>query len=487
MKYVDLVEETICASVTAPGLSGISVVRVSGPRALEIVRKHCAFLPVTIESHRAYFGKFKSPIGATDEVVDEGLVTYFAQGRSFTGDETLELSLHGGHSCAHRVLSDLQLSGCRAAERGEFSFRAFFNGKIDLVQAEAIHSLIKSRSDLSRSQAVKQLNGRVSQKLNIIETQLIQLLAQLEASIDFSTDDIEPYSFDKMTELLSSTLPLVEELVLGYQKGRILSEGLQIVLAGAPNSGKSSLYNAILGDEKAIVSEVAGTTRDFLETAMTEYSMPIRLIDTAGLRDSQEIVEIEGIRRTQMKLQKADVIFYLLDSENTESWDLKPLQGANLFTDKTVFLLTKADKISDMDLAMSRAQAFLNSHLNATLGSQNEYSQDYPLHRPISYPLYVVSSKNGQGLQLVMDKIKQTSLVDIHHDESVITQHRQFIHMETCKNSLENALDLLKKTSSYDLVALEVQTALKELFSLLGKEFDEQVLDQVFKQFCIGK
>lgn len=228
MSYVDLVEETICALVTAPGLAGISIVRVSGPRALEIVKKHCSFLPQEIESHRAYFGKFKSQ----GELIDECLITYFAHGRSFTGDETLELSLHGGYSCAHRVLTDLQLSGCRSAERGEFSFRAFYNGKIDLVQAEAIHSLIKSKSDLSRSQAIKQLSGRVSQKLNSIETQLIQILAQLEASIDFSTEDIEPYSFEKMKALLADTIPLVDELVAGYQKGRVLNEGLQVVLAG---------------------------------------------------------------------------------------------------------------------------------------------------------------------------------------------------------------------------------------------------------------
>lgn len=476
MSYVDLVEETICALVTAPGLSGISVVRVSGPRAFEIVKKHCSFLPVTIESHRAYFGKFKTLKDATIELIDECLVTYFAQGKSFTGDETLELSLHGGHSCAHRVLSDLQLSGCRAAERGEFSFRAFYNGKIDLVQAEAIHSLIKSRSDISRSQAIKQLSGRVSQKLNTIEAQLIQVLAQLEASIDFSTEDIEPYSFEKMKELLATTLPLVEDLVLGYEKGRILSEGLQVVLAGAPNSGKSSLYNAILGDEKAIVSEVPGTTRDFLETPMTEFSLPIRLVDTAGLRETNEVVELEGIKRTQAKLQNADVVFYLLDSLNPRDWDLSPLVGsANSYIDKTVFLLTKSDKVVDSQQLIEQARRFLKTNLDSQTTNQKEYS------------VYPVSSLNGEGLQIVRDKIKNISLVDIHHDESVITQHRQFIHLNTCKISLENAMDLLNKTSSYDLVALEIQTALKEVFNLLGKEFDEQVLDQVFKQFCIGK
>jgi tRNA modification GTPase len=475
MSYVDLVDETICALVTAPGLSGISVVRVSGPRALEIVKKHCSFLPEAPESHRAYFGKFKTLKDSSLELIDECLVTYFAQGKSFTGDETLELSLHGGHSCAHRVLSDLQLSGCRAAERGEFSFRAFYNGKIDLVQAEAIHSLIKSRSDLSRSQAIKQLSGRVSQKLNTIESQLIQVLAQLEASIDFSTEDIEPYSFEKMKELIATTLPLVEELVLGYEKGRILSEGLQVVLAGAPNSGKSSLYNAILGDEKAIVSEVPGTTRDFLETPMTEFSLPIRLVDTAGLRETTEVVELEGIKRTQGKLQNADIVFYLLDGLNPQSWDLAPLVGASSYIDKTTFLLTKSDKALDNHALLEQARIFLKNSLGHELGTQSEYS------------IHSVSSLNGDGLQVVRDKIKNISLVDIHHDESVITQHRQFIHLNTCRISLENALDLLKKTSSYDLVALEVQTALREVFHLLGKEFDEQVLDQVFKQFCIGK
>ncbi len=464
MGYVDLVDDTICALITTPGLSGISVIRVSGPRALEVVKKNCSFLPAQPESHRVYFGRFRSP---QNELIDECLVTYFAEGKSFTSDQTLEISVHGGTSCADRTLSELMLGGCRAAERGEFSFRAFYNGKIDLVQAEAIHSLIKSRSDHSRAQAIQQLSGRVSKKLTKIENQLIQSLAQIEASIDFSTEDIEPYSLKKIQDLLILTKQDVDELVRGYQRGRVLNEGLQIILAGPPNAGKSSLYNSLLGQDKAIVSATPGTTRDILETPLRDFGMPLMLVDTAGLRETQEDIEKIGIRKTQERLGSADIIFYLLDVTNYETWDLSPMSSFN----SVIPVVTKIDQVP---LDSQRRQQMVAQII------QKMTSQD-------SHQIFFVSSKTSEGIQQVRDFLEKKSLVDIHHDESLITQHRHFDHLSKCQIHLQEAIDMLNESASYDLLALELQTALRELFSLLGKEFDEQVLDQVFKQFCIGK
>jgi tRNA modification GTPase len=465
MSYVDLVDDTICALITTPGLSGISVVRVSGPGALNTVKKFCSFLPDDPESHRVYFGRFRS---ADNEIIDECLVTYFAKGRSFTGDETLEISIHGGFSCSDRVLSELLSQGCRPAERGEFSFRSFYNGNIDLVQAEAIHSIIHSRSDLARSQALKQLTGSVSKAIEKIEQDLIHVLAQLEASIDFSTEDIEPYSLDKTKQLTVDILKRVQVLASGFKKGRVLNEGLNIVIAGAPNAGKSSLYNSLLGQEKAIVSAQPGTTRDVLETSYREFGLPLWLIDTAGLRETEEEVEKLGILRTQEKLESADFIFFVLDATLIDSWDFTPIEGR---LSKTVFIISKMDQVTNQP----RPKEFFYEEISKRLSIQKDQ------------PIFLISSKTLEGIQDVRVFIEKKSLVDIHQDESLITQHRHFDHLTKCSKYLQSAVDLFNKQASYDLLALEIQAGLREIFSLLGKEFDEQVLDHVFKQFCIGK
>ncbi len=465
MSYVDLVDDTICALITAPGLSGISVVRVSGPTAFKKVKALCAFLPEAPESHRIYFGKLKSPSG---EVIDECLVSYFQNGKSFTGDETLEISVHGGVSCADRVLTELVSLGCRAAERGEFSFRAFYNGKIDLVQAEAIHSLIKSRNDVSRAQAVQQLGGRVSRKIHLIEEGLLHILAQIEASIDFSTEDIEPYSLEMMATSLQQTCLLVEELVSGFSKGRRINEGLKIALAGAPNSGKSSLYNVLLGQDKAIVSATPGTTRDVLESPMNDFGSPMWLLDTAGLRETEEDIEKRGIQKTREKMESSDLILFLLDAKERSNWDINVVSP---YLGKVLFV---ASKVDEMNSQMSTRADVIEQITRLTHGGRESQ-------------IFFVSSKTSEGIQDLKLAIEKLSLVDIHHDESLITQYRQYDHLSKCLSHIQKSLVLLKESASYDLLALEVQTALREIFHLLGKEFDEQVLDRVFKQFCIGK
>lgn len=465
MSYVDLVDDTISSLITSPGLSGISVVRVSGPRALSITREFCKFIPVQPESHKIYFGNFKSQAG---EVIDEVLVSFFSKGRSFTGDETTEISTHGGFAVVNRVLAELLSAGCRSAERGEFSFRAFYNGKIDMVQAEGVLSLINSRSENAREVAIQQLKGRLSSSLQILENQLIQIMAQLEASIDFSTEDIEPYSMEQISAALTESLSSCHRLRGSFKKGRVISQGLNAVLAGPPNVGKSSLYNALLGQEKAIVTPIAGTTRDLLEGSYKDLGIPLSLVDSAGLRDTQDLVEKIGIQKTHQALADADVVFYVLDLTNLESADLRDI---SIYIDKTHFVFNKSDCIEDNQDITLRVQDFLSKNLDIQVNTL-----------PI-----VTSTKNGQGIQKIKDVLDSLSLVDIDKDEALITQHRHFDHLNKCYDHLDKALQLLKSSESFDLMALEVQSGLREVFSLLGKEYDEQVLDQVFKQFCLGK
>jgi tRNA modification GTPase len=463
--YVDLVDETICALITAPGPSGISVLRVSGPKALLYTRQHCSFLPNNPESHKVYFGNF---MGKDGELVDEVLVTYFAKGRSFTGDETLEVSTHGGFFPSHRALMELTGTGCRPAERGEFSFRSFYNGKIDLLQAEGILSIIESKSDTARAVAVRQLKGNLSHTLHGIEEGLINVLAQLEAAIDFSTEDIQPSS---LTEIATQLLDLdgtVQELLLSYKRGKVIHDGVNIVIAGPPNAGKSSIYNVVLGQNKAIVTDTPGTTRDLLESSYKDLGLPIQLMDSAGLREAEDSVEKIGIEKTRDALKAADAVFFTLDMSKYRDQDLRFLEPIK---QKCLFIFNKLDLCLDSQVERDKAIAYLGEQLNI-----------HDMDR-----LIFVSAKNSTGIQELRVAIQKVSLVDINNNEAVITQYRHFDNLSKCSEHMKRAISLCKSGDSYDLIALETQICLKEIFSLLGKEFNDQVLDQVFKKFCLGK
>lgn len=463
--YVDLIDETICALITAPGPAGISVLRVSGPKALLYVKQHCSFVPDSPESHKVYFGNF---IAKDKDIVDEVLVTYFAKGRSFTGDETLEISTHGGFFASNRALMELSVTGCRPAERGEFSFRAFYNGKIDLVQAEGILSIIESKSDVSRSLAVRQLKGHLSQNINVIEDGLIQVLAQLEASIDFSTEDITPHSLAEIKSQLSATDAHVQKLLASYKRGKVIHDGINIVIAGPPNAGKSSIYNMVLGQNKAIVTDIPGTTRDLLESTYKDFGLPVQLIDSAGLREAQDSVEKIGIEKTRAALFEADTVFYTSDITKVGSEDLRFLEPIK---EKCYFIFNKMDLSTDIQGDQAKVLRLLASQLDIQDGQRVVY----------------LSTKNNYGFQELKLAIEKVSLVDVVNDEAMITQYRHFDNLTKCSEHLNHAIQLCSEAGSYDLIALEAQVALKEVFDLLGKEFDQQVLDRVFKQFCIGK
>jgi tRNA modification GTPase len=463
--YIDLVDETICALITAPGPSGISVLRVSGPKALHYTKNHCSFLPESPESHKVYFGNF---MGQDGELVDEVLVTYFAKGRSFTGDETLEVSTHGGFFPSHRALMELTLSGCRPAERGEFSFRSFYNGKIDLVQAEGILSIIESKSDSARSVAVRQLKGNLSEKIEGIEEGLINVLAQLEAAIDFSTEDIQPSSLTALSSQLSGLNHTVEELLLSYKRGKVIHDGVNIIIAGPPNAGKSSIYNLVLGQNKAIVTDTPGTTRDLLESNYTDLGLPIQLMDSAGLREAEDSIEKIGIEKTRGALTAADAVFFTLDISKYREQDLRFLRPIK---DKCVVIFNKLDLCLDIQTAKMDAKAYIGEQLDIHDEGR----------------VLFMSAKNSEGIQDLKLAIQKCSLVDINNNEALITQYRHFDNLSTCSTHMKCAISLCNKGDSYDLIALEVQICLKEIFALLGKEFNDQVLDQVFKQFCLGK
>jgi tRNA modification GTPase len=449
-------KDTICALASAQGQAGISVVRVSGPEALFKVRPLCPFLPSSLNSHQVYYGKLTDP--STGNPVDEVLITYFMAGRSFTGEETLEISLHGNPTLVNQCLELLVETGCRPAERGEFTFRAFSNGRIDLVQAESVLDLIQSQSRKAAALSLRQLEGRLSGQIRELKTLVTGVLAHLEANIDFSSEDIEVAQMKELRARTESARNLIRELLKSHRAGRILKSGYQVVLIGRPNVGKSSLLNALLGEEKAIVTSIEGTTRDLVEGRFFVDGYQVDVTDTAGLRASSDEIERIGQKRAEEKMAVADLHLAVFDSSQPLSEDDSNLLK-RLGKDRTLVLLNKGDLVSQLDPKLFEG-----------------------------YPILSVSAKTSLGLDVLKGLLLERILQDLPSEESVVSLNaRHFNHLSEAEKKLGNSLTLMVKDESPDLIALDLHQALQEIYSLLGEVYDDQVMDAVFNQFCIGK
>ena len=439
------------------------MIRVSGDKAALFTRKLCSFLPTQPESHKIYYGILKSVSG---EAVDEVLVSFFAHGRSFTGEETTEISCHGGTVSVTSILKELLEAGCRMANAGEFTYRAFMNGKLDLVQAESVLGLIESQSKQSAKVALRQLQGHLSADFHRIEDDLVWILAMLEASIDFSTEDLEVVSSDELKDRARGLQAFIDKLIGSYKQGRILREGLQIALVGKPNAGKSSLLNALLKEERAIVTAEEGTTRDLVEGRLSMGGVPVTFVDTAGLRETQNEAERIGIERSRSAMKASDFVFVIIDL-TAPSWEAQLTSFEHQDSPTTIYLLNKAD---------------LDRSGEAQKNSRNIAQKLGVLDR-----CYWVSAKTRQGLADVEARV--TSLVQASSSESsnVVTQARHLEQLQKIHSCLEKALQLINRDSSPEFIAFELQEAIRAIHELLGKEFHEQVIDRIFKEFCLGK
>lgn len=470
-------QDTICAVSTPHGVGGISVVRLSGPQAFSLVRKLAPFLPDSPESHKVYFGTFSNQDHS--QKIDEVLLTTFHQGRSFTGDETVEISCHGSPVIASWILQELISVGARAADRGEFTYRAFMNGKVDLVQAESVLSLIESQSQKSAQQALSQLKGSLSEKLNKAEEDLMWCLARLEVSIDFSTEDVEIVSVQELTEKTKSAQSIINKLLSTYQSGKIIHDGIQIVLVGKPNVGKSSLLNLFSGEEKAIVTEIAGTTRDLIESDIIYKGYKIKFIDTAGLHDSDNKVEKIGIEKTKKTLPKADIVFFIYDlhtgfqKADAELLDL-------LSPQKTLIIGNKSDLLKQ-DLNLFRDQVLLE------IKKSNFYRNNQDFHGVIAENMHFISTTDEKYLQPIYNFIDSFIEKTSFEDQALIFQSRHFENLSKVSENLDRALMLFQTGASAEFGSLELKEALLLIHETLGKRFDDQIMDRVFKDFCIGK
>jgi tRNA modification GTPase len=459
---VFLEEDTIAAISTPLGEGGIGVIRMSGRSAIAIADalfvspskgKKLKDLP----SHTVHYGHIYDP--ETQEPVDEVLVTLMRAPKSYTREDVVEISSHGGFLSLKRILDLVLKSGARLAEPGEFTKRAFLNGRIDLSQAEAVIDIIQSRTELSHKVAVRQLQGRLSRKVREIRDALKHLTALVEASIDFSEEDIEVISFEALEAGIKEALESVNFLVNTAEEGQILREGLSLVIVGKPNVGKSSLLNVLLEEERAIVTPIPGTTRDIIEESLNLKGVPVRLLDTAGIRDTEDPVEIQGVLRSRSLLEKADLILWVLDSSN-------PLTQE----DRDILELVEEKKVLGV----------LNK---IDLPPQIGEEADQIL---AGIPWVKISAKEKIGIETLKDQIFE--MVMKTPVESVwVTNVRHKNALVRAQQSLLKALESVAQRMSGEFIAVDLRAALDSLGEIVGETTTEDILTEIFSTFCIGK
>lgn len=469
-------EQTICALATPAGRSGVAIVRMSGKNSFSILSKLTPKFNKTPESHRVYLTKIYNLEG--NDIIDEVLITFFKEGKSYTGEESVEISCHGNPVISNKIIQELIKAGARTAGRGEFTYRAFSNGKLDLVQAESVLSLIEANSNKSAQLSLRQLEGDLSHDIGVIEDKLVYLLANFEASIDFVEEDIEIVDYTASEKLATKLLKQVEKLLTSYKDGRIIKEGFQVALVGAPNVGKSSLLNALLKEDKAIVSNIPGTTRDVIEATIQMDGLNIHLFDTAGIRSTEDEVEKLGIQRSEQKIEQADLVLYLVDSTENIDSQIKNISIKNTNTNFAIIL-------SKIDLMSSQKQdevTELTRQLILKNIQRGNIEQDSDQNA-----LLLCSSVSSEGLASLFDYLKSQVSEYLFDDSGVIQQSRHFELLSHVRDSLVRGIELINKKDSVDFISFELHDAIYKLHEVLGKKFDDEVMDRVFKEFCIGK
>ena len=450
--------DTIIAPATAPGDGGIAIVRISGAAALSALLRH--FKPsakiTELVSHHLYHGNLRDSSGG---LIDEVMAVFMAAPHTYTRDDVVEIQCHGGQQVVRAILNLYQSQGIRLAEPGEFTYRAYMSGRLDLSQAEAVSSLIHAKTDSSRKLALTQIDGSLSREIYSFTASLKKALVLTEAWIDFPEENLPVEDLALIARSVVDVKSKASIITDSYGCGRVLSEGASILLVGQPNVGKSSLLNALLGEDRAIVTPVPGTTRDLLEEGVTIEGIPVRLVDTAGLHDSSDVVELEGMRRAEKKLSQADLVLLVVDgSKNLDELDdYVYKQCASL---PAFLILTKADI--------------------ATVVSSSSFC---------NFPAYQVSSKTGEGLDKLRRAISSFLVGDyLSSSESVmLTERRHHEALLFCVESLERAESFLDDSSSLELLALELRESLHHLGQISGETTTEALLDDIFSGFCIGK
>lgn len=437
---------TIAAIATPPGRGGVGIVRVSGPAALNIAEKITGFKP---KPRYAHFTKF---LDQEKNTIDEGLAIYFPNPHSFTGEDVLELQGHGGPVVMQLLLQRVLQCGAQAAKPGEFSERAFLNDKVDLAQAEAIADLINATTEQAARASVQSLQGKFSEKLEKLYKRMVELRVYVEAAIDFPDEDVDFLSDGVVETKLQNIIADCEALQQQTKQGVILQQGMRVVIAGKPNAGKSSLLNQLAAREAAIVTDIAGTTRDVLREHIQLDGMPLHIIDTAGLRETQDAVEQQGIKRALTEIEQADKILWIAENET----DTKP-EGTT--TENTIIIQNKIDLI----------------------GGKPEVTKQQ------GYTTVKLSAKTGEGLDLLKQTLKQSMGFEAPNEDGFIARARHVDAINRSAISLQAGLKQLQEFNAGECLAEELKCAHNALGEILGGMSSDDLLGEIFSSFCIGK
>ncbi len=457
-----MTEHTIAAIATPPGNGGVGIVRISGENAVEIAKK--VFVPISsgrvedFASHTVHLGKVVNDKG---ETVDEALFTYMKAPRSYTGEDVVELSCHGGTISLRSVLKSVISAGATLAGRGEFTKRAFLNGKLDLAQAEAVIDIINSPGERALGSAVNQLEGRLSEAINKTRNKLVEVMAYIEAETDFPEDDVSGLSAHEVKDRLTQSLLELRHLLATANSGKIIREGISTVIVGRPNVGKSSLLNALLGENRAIVTDIPGTTRDIIEEYLTLGDVMLKIVDTAGIRATEDTVEKIGVDRALDMAQKAQLVLFVADLSVMPSEDDKKLLS----------------RVSEKPLIMVQ-----NKTDKEITGAEAAYKA------LADCKTVKISAINGEGAKELGEIISSMfALGEIDHTSAILTNMRHVESVMTAGKAIERTLEAFDGGVPADMLFIDIFEALTALGEVVGMSVSEEVVDKIFEKFCVGK
>ncbi|MFC2110913.1 tRNA uridine-5-carboxymethylaminomethyl(34) synthesis GTPase MnmE [Bacteroidota bacterium] len=462
--------DTICAISTAHGAGAIAVIRLSGKDSFEVCNK--IFIPKSkglkiseVPSHTIHYGEIQNK----DEIIDEVLLSVFKSPNSYTGEDVIEISCHGSNYIQTKIIELLISKGIRQAKAGEFTFRAFVNGKFDLSQAEAVSDIIASNSKTSHDLALKQMRGGYSNEINSLRKQLLDFTSLIELELDFSEEDVQFANRDQLNNLLVEIKVELNSLIDSFSYGNVIKKGIPVAIVGQPNVGKSTLLNALLNEERAIVSELPGTTRDVIEDTINIDGISFRFIDTAGLRDSQDKIESMGIERTYEKINQATIILYVFDINKATCDEIE--NSINEFKDyikenlnnenkKFIIIANKTDQL-----------------IQAPRGMKELFDLE----------CVFVSAKRKENIHLITESLVNSVDIENISDTTIVSNLRHFEALNKSLEAIENVEDGFTNEVPSDLIAIDIKEALHYLGEITGEVTTDEILGNIFGKFCVGK
>ncbi len=451
-------QDTIIALATSPGANGaIAVIRLSGSEAISLVNQVFKGKDLSKQaSHTVHFGTIRDG----EQIIDEVLITLFVGPNSYTKENVVEISTHNSKYIIERIIGLLIKKGARAAKAGEFTLRAFLNGGMDLSQAEAVADLIASNSAASHQIAMQQMRGGFSNQLQKLREDLVHFASLIELELDFAEEDVEFANREQLRTLIQEIHQVISKLIRSFEQGNVLKNGVPVVIAGKPNVGKSTLLNALLNEERAIVSDIAGTTRDTIEDEINIHGVTFRFIDTAGIRDTEDVIEAKGVERTREKMKQARLIIYLFDPTQDHiaavQSQIEEVKSLNI---PFVTIINKSDLLSE--------------------GEREEYA--------VLNPIYI-SAKQGFGIEELKDELlNQVNLSNINTEDVMVTNIRHVEALQHTQEALEKVLYGIDNPITSDFLAMDIRQALQYLGEITGTVTTDDLLENIFSKFCIGK